>query len=278
LEAIAGGASLTAEEAKILQTELINVRTELDKKNQILDSIHKQLEGLRAENTMLESQKKQIEDRFASLEVEYEELLDKTIAEEEKGSSHISENIKEWKVYCFCLPHHSRGLKMILSNLWSNNMQLKKQSILSASKRCKMIYRPEIRILKNLSCKKLNLLLRFYFLMALSRSIVISVTKNVTTKSSRLVIGSNRSLSDRPFLQMALEKAEKTIEALQAASSPDNDKDLEKLKQTMAQQLSDFDVMKKALMRDIQSRCEKVFGKQYGPLLKEWALIVILGG
>ncbi|KAG0239175.1 hypothetical protein BGW41_007866 [Actinomortierella wolfii] len=33
---------------------------------------------------------------------------------------------------------------------------------------------------------------------------------------------------------------------------------MERLRKTMAQQLADFDVMKKALMRDLQNRCEKV--------------------
>ncbi|CAJ0833902.1 2111_t:CDS:10 [Entrophospora sp. SA101] len=38
----------------------------------------------------------------------------------------------------------------------------------------------------------------------------------------------------------------------------EKEKDMERIRKTMAQQLSDFDVMKKALMRDLQNRCEKV--------------------
>src|SRR3954467_1810691 len=33
---------------------------------------------------------------------------------------------------------------------------------------------------------------------------------------------------------------------------------MERIRKTMAQQLADFDVMKKALMRDLQNRCERV--------------------
>lgn len=35
-------------------------------------------------------------------------------------------------------------------------------------------------------------------------------------------------------------------------------KDMERVRKTMAQQLSEFDTMKKSLMRDLQNRCEKV--------------------
>lgn len=35
-------------------------------------------------------------------------------------------------------------------------------------------------------------------------------------------------------------------------------KDLERQHKAVAQQLSDFDTMKKSLMRDLQDRCEKV--------------------
>lgn len=35
-------------------------------------------------------------------------------------------------------------------------------------------------------------------------------------------------------------------------------KDMERIRKTMAGQLADFDTMKKALMKDLQDRCEKV--------------------
>src|ERR1700744_4627630 len=40
-------------------------------------------------------------------------------------------------------------------------------------------------------------------------------------------------------------------------------KDTDRIRKTMAQQLADFDVMKKALMRDLQNRCEKVSKFQF---------------
>jgi kinesin family protein 5 len=38
----------------------------------------------------------------------------------------------------------------------------------------------------------------------------------------------------------------------------EREKDLERMRKTMANQLAEFEVMKKALMRDLQQRCEKV--------------------
>lgn len=35
-------------------------------------------------------------------------------------------------------------------------------------------------------------------------------------------------------------------------------KDMERVRKSMAAQLSEFDAMKKSLMRDLQNRCEKV--------------------
>lgn len=38
----------------------------------------------------------------------------------------------------------------------------------------------------------------------------------------------------------------------------EKERELERMRKTMAQQLADFEMMKKALMRDLQTRCEKV--------------------
>lgn len=38
----------------------------------------------------------------------------------------------------------------------------------------------------------------------------------------------------------------------------EKEKDIDRMRKTMAQQLADFEMMKKALMRDLQGRCEKV--------------------
>jgi kinesin family protein 5 len=38
----------------------------------------------------------------------------------------------------------------------------------------------------------------------------------------------------------------------------EKEKDLERMRKSMAQQVAEFEMMKKALMRDLQGRCEKV--------------------
>ncbi|RUP44910.1 kinesin heavy chain [Jimgerdemannia flammicorona] len=43
-----------------------------------------------------------------------------------------------------------------------------------------------------------------------------------------------------------------------SADMTEKEKDMERMRKSMAQQLADFEVMKKALMRDLQNRCEKV--------------------
>ncbi|KAJ3007907.1 hypothetical protein HKX48_008876 [Thoreauomyces humboldtii] len=81
------------------------------------------------------------------------------------------------------------------------------------------------------------------------------------------------------------EELRAAIESVRAASggqpgSPyyvDDDEDIQALRKNMAQQLSEFDGMKKKLMRDLQNRCEKVVEleislddvrEQYGTMVK----------
>lgn len=60
-------------------------------------------------------------------------------------------------------------------------------------------------------------------------------------------------------LQAAIMKRKAAVESTPStASTEDKEKDLERMRKSMAQQLADFEVMKKALMRDLQSRCERV--------------------
>jgi len=59
-------------------------------------------------------------------------------------------------------------------------------------------------------------------------------------------------------LQTALENLKKTANSNKPIDLTKKEEELEKIKQTMGQQLADFDTMKKKLMRDLQNRCEKV--------------------
>ncbi len=59
-------------------------------------------------------------------------------------------------------------------------------------------------------------------------------------------------------LQNALDNLKKTANSNKPIDLTKKEEELEKIKQTMGQQLADFDIMKKKLMRDLQNRCEKV--------------------
>lgn len=83
-----------------------------------------------------------------------------------------------------------------------------------------------------------------------------------------------RKTEEEGKLSAGLEELKATNEKLQAAlaaraeqqkaamanghSFEEKERDLERMRKSMAQQLADFEVMKKALMRDLQNRCEKV--------------------
>jgi kinesin family protein 5 len=53
-------------------------------------------------------------------------------------------------------------------------------------------------------------------------------------------------------------KNEPAISLVSKESVEQKEKELEKMRKSMAQELADFETMKKVLMRDLQSRCEKV--------------------
>lgn len=53
-------------------------------------------------------------------------------------------------------------------------------------------------------------------------------------------------------------KSEPTLPANTKEAVEQKEKELEKMRKSMAQELADFETMKKVLMRDLQSRCEKV--------------------
>ncbi|CAG8567315.1 5047_t:CDS:10 [Diversispora eburnea] len=149
--------------------ELISVRHELAESKALVSTHEQTINELHQENEHLTRKRDELEYRLNSLELEYEELLDKTIAEEEANNNiDISETIAELR------------LNFALVDLKRANEELQ---------------------------------------IAINE-------KDARSESHKNV-------------------AEK-------------EKDMERIRKTMAQQLADFDVMKKALMRDLQNRCEKV--------------------
>lgn len=184
--------------------ELVTLRRELAESKVLLDQHTKTIDDLTYENESLDKKKADLEGRLASLEVEYEELLDKTIAEEE-AQVQKSENIAET----------ISTLKSKLESQYNAKREMQQK---------------EIDELKN----------------ELER-------KNQSHQKLSTALADLRSANDQ--LQAALSE--------QAGGDAQNDltereKDLERMRKTMANQLAEFEVMKKALMRDLQQRCERV--------------------
>ncbi|CAG8665270.1 14885_t:CDS:10, partial [Funneliformis caledonium] len=164
LETIGGenNTTLTVEELSTLRRELADSKNLVAQHEQTINELH-------YENEHLTRKRDELEIRLTTLELEYEELLDKTIAEEEANNNiDITETIAE---------------------LRRANEEL------------------QVKVFPNDKTSAIN---------------------DKETKS----------------------EGQKTV--------AEKEKDMERIRKTMAQQLADFDVMKKALMRDLQNRCEKV--------------------
>ena len=186
--------------------EIVSLRRDLAESKVLLDQHTKTVDDLTYEKGAIERKKTDLETRLGSLEQEYEELLDKTIAEEEAGvksKADIAETITEIK------------------------------SKLEATHNAKKeVQQKEIEELK------------------------IQLDRKQQDKE-RL----SKAMAD---LKAANDQLQATLsdQAPQQAAANDDlsekEKHVERMRKSMAQQLADFEVMKKALMRDLQNRCERV--------------------
>ncbi|KAI9489113.1 kinesin heavy chain [Zychaea mexicana] len=199
---------LDGEGAGQLSTEkVVALRRELAESKVLLDQHTKTINDLTYEKGAIERKKTDLEARLGTLEQEYEELLDKTIAEEEAGvksKADIAETIAEIK-----------------------------SKLEAAHNAKKEVQQKEIEELK-------------------------SEVERKQQDQERLA----KAMAD---LTAANDQLQATLADKAAAPAPagtgdlsEKEKDLERMRKSMAQQLADFEVMKKALMRDLQNRCERV--------------------
>ncbi|RIB10372.1 kinesin heavy chain [Gigaspora rosea] len=185
--------------------ELATVRRELAESKELVSTHEQTINELHYENERLTRQRDEFEIRLSTLETEYEELLDKTIAEEEANSNiDITETVAE--------------LRGKLEAQFTAKKEVQQKEIEELKQELEK---------KNEELHKLN---------------------SALTDLKRA----------NEELQNALNDKEKEGKSDGQKSVADKEKDMERIRKTMAQQLADFDVMKKALMRDLQNRCEKV--------------------
>ncbi|CAO3685378.1 unnamed protein product [Umbelopsis ramanniana] len=183
--------------------ELASVRRELAESKSLLEQHTKTIDDLSNEKSTLEAKKTDLEIRLNTLEVEYEELLDKTIAEEETAEDKtvdIAETVS--------------NLKVKLESQYASKKELQEKEVEQLKQEVER---------KNNDFEKLS-----------------SAMADLKTANDEL----QNALSAQPR-QGTSDLTEK-------------EKDMERMRKSMAQQLADFEVMKKALMRDLQNRCEKV--------------------
>ncbi|KAG0166018.1 hypothetical protein DFQ28_008055 [Apophysomyces sp. BC1034] len=186
----------------LTEDELVKLRQDLAESKALLDQHEVTIKNLSHEKDALTTKRSDLEVRLSTLEAEYEELLDKTIADEEmavKRSSDITDTISE--------------LKGKLEGEYVSKKEMQQKEIEDLKKDLE---------LKDEEQSKLS------------------------SAMVELKIANEK-------LQTALASQPKTANAVS-----EKEKDLEKMRKTMAEQLAYFEVMKKGLMRDLQARCEKV--------------------
>ncbi|KAI9279499.1 kinesin heavy chain [Umbelopsis sp. AD052] len=201
--------------------ELASVRRELAESKSLLEQHTKTIDDLSNEKSTLEAKKTDLEIRLNTLEVEYEELLDKTIAEEETAEDKtvdIAETVSNLKIMFYAFP------SAIYRTILISQVKLESQY---ASK--KELQEKEVEQLK----------------------------QEVERKSNDF----EKLSSAMADLKAANDELQNALSAQPRQGTSDlteKEKDMERMRKSMAQQLADFEVMKKALMRDLQNRCEKV--------------------
>ncbi|EIE85769.1 kinesin heavy chain [Rhizopus delemar RA 99-880] len=190
------GNDLTVDELVSLKRDLFDSRVLVEQHTKIIDNLIQ-------EKQAIEQKKLEFEAKFANLEREYEEFLDRTIAEEEfqiQKSIDVDETLGT--------------LKAKLEHQFVAKKEIQQREI-----------------------DRLRLEL-----------------EHITSEHSKLSMTINELKAANNQLQTLLSE--------QAQQRPTDiskkEKDLERMRKVMAQQLAEFEMTKKALMRDLQLRCEKV--------------------
>ncbi|ORX51080.1 hypothetical protein BCR36DRAFT_288780, partial [Piromyces finnis] len=194
----------TTEEIQKQYEELIEANKKTNQQENLLNELVIKSTLLKEENSDLVKKQRDMENRMNQLELEYEELLEKTIAEDEAGETRDENFVKE--------------LKEKLEKQYNQKKEAQQQEI---NKYQEIISKKDEEI------------------------------ANLEQMSDELK-------QQTQNLQNALENLKKTANSNKPVDLTKKEEELEKIKQTMGQQLADFDTMKKKLMRDLQNRCEKV--------------------
>ncbi|KAG0172689.1 hypothetical protein DFQ28_009667 [Apophysomyces sp. BC1034] len=185
------------------QEEIMKLRQELIESKELVGQQESAIHKLSQDKETLTEKRTDLENRLATLEAEYEELLDKTIAEEEHktdGSAEVVNTITE--------------LRAKLENQHVARIEAQEREIIEL--RAELAERQE-------AGRKLNEL-----------------------------VEELKAANEKHKMDLA---SQPTVDAKLAISK---DKEFEVMRKRMAQQLAELEQMRKALMRDLQVRCERV--------------------
>ncbi|ORZ30468.1 kinesin heavy chain [Catenaria anguillulae PL171] len=213
-------AALESKDVEVVTRELANAKKQME-------NMSAQLKSLSFENEMVNRKRADLEARLTTLELEYEDLLGKFITAEAKGAQNKTIQDEESRVNGTAdsgASDHLTDLKDKLEAQYANKRDA---------------YVGEIDQLKaDLFAKN-------------EQVSQLLAAKETLEKSTEQLTAQ---------LHAAKREAGLALAKLSNLDKPESekDRDLERIKKTMAAQLSEFDAMKKALMRDLQDRCEKV--------------------
>ncbi|GAA6032440.1 hypothetical protein JCM8097_008176 [Rhodosporidiobolus ruineniae] len=191
-DAVSSDKPLSADDIVLLRRQLedssVSLREQGDRSKQVQE-----------ENELLLRRRDELEQRLTTLEQEYEELLDKTLAEDERADAANVQDIKN---------KLEAQYAMKLDAALTDANDLKQQLDLK------------------------------------------------TTEAKNIAATLDQVRSANAELERAFKITTASIEG--GKSLEEAAKDMERQHKAVAQQLADFDAMKKSLMRDLQDRCEKV--------------------
>ena len=193
-------------ERPLSQEDISVLRRQLGDSQGLVTEQQDRLRQHREEHDVLARRRDELEVRLATLEVEYEELLDKTIHNEAQDHDHDATVAEQT----------TQDLKAKLETQFALKRDAAQHEMTDLRQQL------ELKSQEN-------------------RQLAVTVDS---------LKGANEELKRAFAITAAGMEGGKNL--------AESAKDMERIRKTMATQLADFDTMKKALMKDLQDRCEKV--------------------
>ncbi|KAI9276977.1 kinesin heavy chain [Phascolomyces articulosus] len=193
--------TMTPEQLSVLKQELSESKALVEKHQDTIRTLTQDKDGLTNKTTDLEK-------CISALEIDLEELLEKTIADEEHDAN-VQDTISE--------------LKTKIEAQYAAKKEMQERELEELKRDLEQRIEEEEKL--NNAVKELQ----------------------ETHDKLQTIINARPKPEPKPISHGG-----------STMTYEEKEKDLERMRKSMAQQLADFEVMKKALMRDLQNRCEKV--------------------